>query len=217
MPVLMEEAAKEVFDYSCLRDMACGKADLIIGFGHFDMNIPRQCARLYLGGYAKRILFTGGRGAGSADLEQAESITFKNVLLKEFSDIPEHDVLVENESTNTGENIRYSAALLRETDNGFCFENGISNVIAVASPYRQRRVFRTVQKVYPNIRIYNMPPETTFEKEVRIFEEKGENFIQLLLGEVERIICYPKKGYMQFDEIPKEIMELYHILKKHFI
>ena len=67
------ELARPIFDYLYLQNLKVDKSDLIIGFGHFDLKIPKQCAALYHKGLAKKILFTGGRGAGSADFREAES------------------------------------------------------------------------------------------------------------------------------------------------
>lgn len=206
--------AKEIFNYLYLRDQKCAKVDLIIGFGHFDFNIPRQCAHLYQKGGAKKILFTGGRGAGTADLEEAEAIAFREVLANEFPQIPDGDIILESKSTNTGENILLSAAMLKARDERFSFDNGISSIIAVASPYRQRRVWRTLQKHMPQLKVYNKPPETTFESEMELFDSKGEDFIQLLIGEVKRIMSYPDKGYMLYDDLPERIYNLYTSINK---
>lgn len=208
--------AKQIFDYLYVKDDKDISADLIIGFGHFDLRIPRRCAELYQKGLAKKILFTGGRGAGSADLKEAEAIAFCKTLRSEYPEISSGDIIVESESTNTGENILMSNTALKKRNNGFCFENGISSVIAVASPYRQRRVWRTLQKHLPRIKLYNRPPETKYEKETALFRKKGENFIQLLIGEVERIRDYPDKGYMACERMPQIVLVAYKRLKRWY-
>jgi uncharacterized SAM-binding protein YcdF (DUF218 family) len=206
--------AKELFEYLYVRDVDCQHADLIIGFGHFDLKIPRQCAYLYGRSAAPKILFSGGRGSGSADLEDAEAVAFSSVLLAEFPKIPSSDVIVESNSKNTGENITMSAKVLKERDIGKNFESGINSIIAVASPYRQRRVWRTFQLHLPKIKIFNMPPQTTFEQEVLLFNQNGEDFFQLLVGEVQRIISYPDKGFMASEELPVHVMNSYMSLRR---
>ena len=69
--------AKTCFEYLYVCDASLEPADLIIGFGHFDPKIPRRCCELYVQGYAPRILYTGGIGAGSADIGMAEAIYFR--------------------------------------------------------------------------------------------------------------------------------------------
>lgn len=203
-----------LFEYLYIRDVNRVTADLIIGFGHFDLKIPRQCAYLYQQGYGPIILFTGGRGSGSADLADSEAKVFSDVLQSEFQKIPCGDVILESGSTNTGDNITMSAKILRESDSGRNFANGIESIIAVASAYRQRRVWRTLQKHLPRIKVYNMPPKTSFEEELLLFREKREDYIQLMLGEIERIISYPEKGFMEREYVPEQIMSSYSRLKQ---
>jgi len=206
--------AKRLFEYLYIRDDDCCRADLIVGFGHFDLCIPRHCAHLYEKGFAPKILFTGGRGSGSADLAEAEAEVFANVIAAEYPKIPSCDIIVEGCSTNTGENISMSATVLRESKGAKDFDNGIGTIIAVACAYRQRRVWRTLQKQLPGIKTYNMPPKTTFEKEMLAFQKRGEDLIQLLLGEVERIMRYPEKGFMAHEHLSVQIMESYERLKQ---
>ena len=39
--------ARLLFDYLYLRDPDAGTADAVMGFGHFDMKIPRRCLELH--------------------------------------------------------------------------------------------------------------------------------------------------------------------------
>ena len=199
-------AAKRIFEYLCVRDKALPKADLVVGFGHFDLRIPALCGALYESGHAGRVLFTGGYGAGTADLPDAEAVVFLRALTQTHPAIPPEHVCIESASTNTGENVRFSAETLKRADPAFCFESGIHSVIAVASPYRQRRVFRTMQRLYPSIRVFNSPPETSFEEEIRLFHAKHQDLIPLLTGELDRIISYPAKGYMAAESVPPDVM-----------
>ena len=206
------DAAKRLFEYLCVRDEAFPKAGLVIGFGHFDLRIPQLCGALYESGRAQRVLLTGGCGAGTADLPDAEAVVFLRVLMETCPAIPMAHVCVESASTNTGENIRFSGEALQRADPAFCFESGIHSVIAVASPYRQRRVCRTMQQLHPSIRVFNSPPETSFEQETRIFDAKDQDLVPLLTGELDRIMTYPVKGFMAPDSIPPDVMNAYERL-----
>jgi len=204
--------AKNIFDYLNTRDKKLNKADIIIGFGHFDMKIPRYCGQLYMGGYATKILFTGGKGAGSADLQVAEGMAFKKELKKAYAEIPENCIIVESESANTSENIQYSENMLKTIDPDFCFQNGIHTAIAVACAYRQKRVWLCMKKLYPAIVVLNEPPYTTFEEEEALFCSKNQDLISLLRGELERIQTYPEKGFIAEENIPVDVMTAYRSL-----
>ena len=208
------DADKRLFEYLNVRDEVLPNVDLVIGFGHFDLRIPKLCGALHQSGRGKKILFTGGYGAGTADLPDAEAVVFGRALAQTYPEIPTAHVIIESASTNTGENIRLSAEALRRADPAFCFESGIGSVIAVASPYRQRRVWRTMGRQYPAIRVYNSPPSTSFEEEASIFGAKGQDLIPLLWGELDRIIHYPAKGYMAAEPVPPDILSAYTQRKK---
>lgn len=206
--------AELIYSYLNLRNDKIEKSDIIVGFGHFDMKIPQRCAELYKQDLSKKILFTGGRGAGTADLKNPEAIEFEKEIENNALNIPKEDIIIESESTQTGENISFSNTILKNLNSKFCFEHGIKRIIAVASPYRQKRVYLAMKKSYPNIKVFNAPPNTTFDGEIKLFKSKNEDFIKLLLGELERIKVYPEKGFIEYEEVPNEVELAYHDLKK---
>lgn len=203
--------AEILFRYLAISDEP-RPADIIIGFGHFDMEIPRQCGRLYQAGFARHILLTGGIGAGTADLGQPEGLAFRDELHRAYPGIPDTHVTVEHASTNTGENVTFSAALLRESDADFCFERGIRRVIAVASPCRQRRVMLTLKQHYPDIEVVNAPPPSTYEAQRTLFAAKGQSLDALLAGEIERLVKYAQLGYICNEPLPSEVEAAYRAL-----
>ena len=89
------------------------KADCIVGFGNFNTNIARRAAELYCQGYAPKVLFTGGLGRNTAGLlPEPEAVRFARVAMA--CGVPEADILMETESTNTAENILFTRRLLEE-------------------------------------------------------------------------------------------------------
>ena len=205
--------AKEIFEYLYVFSEEFPHSDVIIGFGHFDLKIPRHCAELYTNGYARRIIFTGGIGSGTADLVQAEAIAFREELRRRHPSISAEVVIVEDRSTNTSENMQFTAQMLEKQYPDFTFGEQIKKVIIVASAYRQRRVFLTCQRNLPNIEFYNAPPATTFEEELQLFSSKGFDFIEVLAGEIDRLIRYGEKGYILQETIPRKIYDNYVFLK----
>ena len=107
--------ALRVFNYLAETDeLPAAACDAVLGFGVFDLKLPRFCGELYRSGRAKRIIFTGGVGAGSADLGQPEADAWHAELLKTHPCIPRDHIILENRSTNTGENVRFTAELLAQ-------------------------------------------------------------------------------------------------------
>ncbi len=192
-----KEITKELYNFLSPRDKEVN-ADLIIGFGHFDLRIAEKCASLYQKGLAPKILFTGGVGAGSADFKNPEAIEFLNHVKSEYSEIETDDILIESTSTNTGDNIKNSIQILKEKE---LFES-LKRIVLVATPTRQLRVYLTVKKYFPNATLINLPPSSSFEIDKEMNVTKSINIQKHLLGELERIQKYPKMGFACSTEIP---------------
>ena len=99
-----------IWDYLCLHQEPTA-ADCIVGFGNFNTNIARRAAQLYLEGIAPKILFTGGLGRNTEGLlPEPEAIRFAKVAME--CGVPEEDIILEDKSTNTKENILFTKQLL---------------------------------------------------------------------------------------------------------
>lgn len=198
----MTDPAQTVFDYLYLRShTAATECDLIVGFGHFDLRIAHRCGELWRAGAAPRILFTGGVGAGSADLDRPEAEAFGDYLAAHFPEIPAHAIMREIRSTNTGENIAHSLVQLAAA------HWPTRAVALVASPYRQRRVALTWRKRVPHSAIFNDPPATTWAKEVALFRAKGQDLVGLLPGEIHRLTAYAERGWIEHSPLPPAIQD----------
>jgi uncharacterized SAM-binding protein YcdF (DUF218 family) len=178
--------------------------DAVIGFGHFDLGIPRRCLELLDQGLAKHILFTGGIGGGTADLGEPEAEAFLRLVRKEA---PQHAdrVIVESRSTNTAENIRFTEALLQRDHPSLAFGQGIRSVLLVATPCRQRRVWQTWLKLQPSVTACNAPPAASLEEITDLYAAKSQSILDQMLGEYQRIRDYPTKGWIAHHPIPQEI------------
>ena len=187
------------------------KADLIMGFGHFDLRIAKQCALLFNEKLAPKILFTGGVGAGSGDFKNPEAEEFQNYLINNHPEINANNILIEKESTNTSENVENSINILKKKE----LFDSIHRIILVATPSRQLRVYLTAKKLLPNIELINIPPVSSYEFDLKKFNEKGINFKDYLLGEFDRIKKYPELGYICNTKTPKELETLYKTTISH--
>ncbi|MBN1248979.1 MAG: YdcF family protein [Anaerolineae bacterium] len=202
-----------VYDYLAFRHDDLAPADLIVGFGHFDPRIPRTCGRLWREGLAPRILFTGGIGAGTADLGQPEALYFRDELRKTYPEIPDGAVLLEPDSRHTGENIALSAALLRRVSPEASFEQGLARVILVATPARQRRVWLACRQHWPHLCLSCAPPPSTLVEDRALFASKGRDLVDLLAEEMARLLTYPGLGYIVEPQIPPAVLDAYQRLQ----
>jgi len=210
-----QEAARLLFNWLCLRDDPAGKScDAVIGFGHFDLSIPRQCDDLHRRGLARHVIFTGGTGAGTADLGRPEADAFRSELEKSPPlPGPVSRPIVENRSTNTGENIRFTRDLLEAKYPELSFGRGIQSVLLVANACRQRRVWLTWRRLLPSIPAFNHPPPGGYEDQQRLYAGKGLDITAQLVGEVERIRDYPARGWIVATPIPASVIDAMTVLR----
>lgn len=176
------------------------KADCIVGFGNFNTNIARRAAELYCQGYAPKVLFTGGLGRNTAGLlPEPEAVRFARVAMA--CGVPEADILLELDSTNTAENILFTRRLLEE--------RGIphSHILGVHQPFMERRIFAAMGVYWPEPRFTVTSPQVTIPEYLEDAKKQGvtENAaVSVIVGDFQRMDLYAKKGYQIPQEIPEE-------------
>lgn len=207
-------AAGRVLAYLAETDPAPnGPVDAAIGFGVFDLALPVFCGELFTTGAARRIIFTGGLGAGTGQLGGREADVWREALRRSHPSIPDHAVILENKSTNTAENISFTAELLEREYPTLAFGNGLRTAIIVTSPSRLRRVKLTMLKLQPDVRVVRMVPEWDFETEAALYAANGVGYVAHLAGELNRIVAYPARGWIAAEPLPPEIAAAHARLK----
>lgn len=193
------EPLQILWDYLGM-NQAPEKADCIVGFGNFNTNIARRAAELYCQGYAPKVLFTGGLGRNTAGLlPEPEAVRFARVAMA--CGVPEADILLEPDSTNTAENILFTRRLLEE--------RGIphSHILGVHQPFMERRIFAAMGVYWPEPRFTVTSPQVTIPEYLEDAKKQGvtENAaVSVIVGDFQRMDLYAKKGYQIPQEIPEE-------------
>jgi uncharacterized SAM-binding protein YcdF (DUF218 family) len=180
------------------------KSDLILGLGSFDLRVAFQCWQLYNSGFATTLLFSGGAGAGSGNLNEPEALAYKRAVLATNPTVAEQHILTEPDSTNTGENFMYSKRLLQKAGKF----NGIKKILLVTTPARQRRAWLAAKKHWPGLEIVNAPQQKLYEQDKAYYHEHEQDLDKLIIGELYRIRTYPEKGFIVKGELPNEFLEL---------
>ena len=113
--------------------------------------------------------------------------------------------LVENKSTNTGENVLFTQKLLRE--------HGLDprSFIVVQKPYMERRSYATFKKHWPEKKLMVTSPLLSLEEYVTE-EIPLEKVIDIMVGDLQRIKLYPARGFQIYQEIPEEVWKAYEEL-----
>ena len=201
------EPLQVIWDYLCLHQ-APQKADVIVGFGNFNEDIPRRAAELYLQGYAPKILFTGGLGRNTVGLlPESEAARFARVAMS--CGVPEEAIIKEDKSTNTAENIHFTKALLEELNVPH------DHILGVHQPFMERRINAAMGVYWPEQRFSVTSPQVTIPEYLEAAKAQGitENAsISVIVGDFQRMKLYADKGWQLPQEIPDTAWEAFHRL-----
>ena len=184
------------------------KADVIVGFGNFNTDIARRAAELYHQGYAPKILFTGGLGRNTEGLlPEPEAVRFARVAME--CGVPKEDILLEDKSANTKENIEFTRKLLEEQSIPH------DHILGVHQPFMERRITAAMGVYWSELDFSVTSPQVSIPEYLQRAKEQGisENAsISVIVGDFQRMDLYAKLGYQLPQHIPEEAWQACHQL-----
>lgn len=197
-PVTQEvkELARRLWDYHQLRH-TIQKSDAILVLGSHDPRVAERGAALWLEEMAPLLIFSGGLGNFTAGIwEDPEAVIFGRIARR--MGVPDEAMLLESRSTNSGENIRFTQELLKS--------KGLDprSFIIVQKPYMERRAYATFKKNWSDKSVLVTSPRISFE-DYPSDSISLEIIIQSMVGDLQRIREYPKKGFQIHQDIPEEV------------
>lgn len=194
--------AKTLWDYQRLHQKL-EKVDCIIVFGGRDIRTAQRGAELFLQGYAPFIVMTGGYGRKTKEWDKSEAEIFAEIAIK--LGVPSEKIILEKESTNTGDNIIFTKKLLRDL--------GLNpkKILAVQKPYTERRLLAAIQRQWPEVEPIIASPDLSFEQYLDSPITK-EDCINAMVGDIQKLLIYPAKGFQVPVEIPSHILEAHQQL-----
>lgn len=184
--------ARVLWDYLRL-ELPLVKSGCILAMGSHDLRVAEYAAGLYLEGWAPLLLCSGGRGALTHDWKQSEARRFADVALK--AGVPARAILLEEYSSNTGENVQFTRVLLRE--------HGLDpdSFLLVHKPYMERRALATFHKQWPGKPALITSPPIPFEG-YSTPEIPMQDVITIMTGDFQRLKHYAELGYQEPQNIP---------------
>jgi uncharacterized SAM-binding protein YcdF (DUF218 family) len=196
-------AAKTLWDYHKLNHKI-SLSDCIIIMGSQDIRVAKRGAQLFLAGFAPFIIITGGYGRFTkSKWHEPEAIVFRRILLD--CGVNQKSIFTEQNASNTGENVLFSIQLARQIG------LPLQKIIAVQKPYLERRAYAVFKRHYPNLNITLTSPQISFEK--YIAEGLSPKLVvSLMVGDLQRIMVYPKLGYQTTQFIPQKVLNAYKLL-----
>jgi uncharacterized SAM-binding protein YcdF (DUF218 family) len=199
------ELSRILWDYHHMHHIL-EKSDCIFALGSHDLRVADRAAELYLEGWAPLLIMSGGLGNVTKDVwKEPEADQFARIAIEKG--VPASAIVIENKSTNTGENIVFTRRLLEK-------ENvDPHSFILVQKPYMERRTYATFHKQWPGKKMLVTSPQISFE-DYPTKEISMERMINIMVGDLQRIRYYPEKGFQVYQEIPEEVWDAFEELVK---
>lgn len=205
----LRKLAERVWRYHHM-DHELQKSDIILVLCSHDTTVAERGAQLFLDGWAPLLAFTGGLGAITRRLwSDPEADRFARIAIE--MGVPEDRILIENRSTNTGENVAFTRDLLRS--------RGLdpASFLLVQKPYMERRTFATFSQVWPGKSIRVTSPQISMDDYLSRYSHESlsaDAVISIMVGDLQRIREYPKRGFQIPQEIPDDVWQAYGELVK---
>jgi uncharacterized SAM-binding protein YcdF (DUF218 family) len=195
-----------------------GPADAVLVLCSHDTAVARRGADLMLERLAPILIFSGGLGTITRHLwQEPEADQFARIAVD--MGVPAEQILIENQSTNTGENVLFTKRLLSE--------RGLDpqRFILVQKPYMERRSYATFRKRWPEKDVQVTSPRVSMDEYLASYSNGAlsvDQVIGIMVGDLQRIREYPKRGFQIEQEIPDAVWAAYEALvglgyNKHLI
>jgi hypothetical protein len=184
-------------------------ADVIIALGTNDLRVAEFAADLYHAGIGKWLVCTGSI-AHQGDLlatpwDRPEAEMYAEIARNR--NVPADRILIENRAMNTAENIRFSRALLERQ------RVSPRNVILAVKPFMQRRTWATMVVEWPEMPASVVSPAMTLD-EYFTPDLPAEKIIHIMMGDLQRIRIYGRRGWSAPQRVPDEVLDAYRHLKE---
>jgi len=213
------------------------KVDVLVLLGNSIPYTIKCAAEAYKNKLCDRILINGGVGHSTAILRdeirkdetfngiqvenRAEADIFLSIMTKIYN-IPENKIVVENQSTNCGDNALKAITLLDELHISY------SSLLLIQDPTMQLRTYASFLKYIENkeVKIINYAPFIPIiNSDLRLTNKDidgiwdEQRYLELILGEIPRLKDDSNgygpcgKNFINHVSVPREIEEHYNKLK----
>lgn len=183
-------------------------ADVILVLCSHDRAVAERGAQLLLEDWAPLLIFSGGLGSITKHLwNEPEANQFAEIAMR--MGVAPEKILIENRSTNTGENILFTKQLLAA--------KGVDphTFIVVQKPYMERRSFATFKKLWPEKELLVTSPRVSLDEYLARYSNESlskDDVVSIMVGDLQRLRLYPARGFQIPQEIPDDVWRAYEEL-----
>ncbi|MEU8569143.1 YdcF family protein [Streptomyces pathocidini] len=192
--------AKLIWNYHQMRHVPrpCSAA---IGLGSHDLGVATAAVDLYRAGLFPMIVFSGGNSpTTAARFPRGEAVHYREHALD--LGVPADAILVEPAAGNTGQNVTFSREVLREAG------VAVDSLLLISKPYMERRAYATCRKVWPDVDVVCASEPLELDDYVKAIGDE-KLVVDMLVGDLQRVIEYPKLGYSIEQEVPGDVHAAY--------
>jgi uncharacterized SAM-binding protein YcdF (DUF218 family) len=123
--------------------------------------------------------------------------------------VPPEQILIESQSTNTGENILFTKQLLAA--------RGLDprKFILVQKPYMERRTYATFRKLWPDKDLIVTSPQLSLDEYLNHHSHEALStaaVISIMVGDLQRIKLYPARGFQIHQDVPDDVWSAFEEL-----
>lgn len=207
--------ARIIWDYLRLKQKP-HHAKFLVALGNSYMeDVAKRTADLYFNGMARMIITSGGvtRKAviNGKTYEETEAALLKRYL--KLHGVPDHAIITETQSTNTGENFSYTQKLLEKM--GYKPQRKKPSLLVVTAPFVERRAMATAAKQTPLLDVRLTSFESPFDDFMATKTPQEQRImLHILAGTMNRIYDYAKMGLQTPQEVPLHVARAHQELIK---
>lgn len=179
------------------------KAELVLAMGGSDLGVADTAVRAFFERQAEWLICTGGFGKDTTGvLAEPESVLYAKRCIK--LGVPESRILIEDQSTNSGENFRFAKALMEKR--GIRPRGGI----IASKPYMAKRAWATGTRQWPEVTWGVVYQKAELEE---YLQQRGEaaEVLELMVGDLQRLRVYGG-SFQEPVEVPEAVWAAYERL-----
>ncbi|MEE4490132.1 YdcF family protein [Streptomyces sp. BE230] len=176
-----------------------------ITLGSLDLGVAGATADLYHADMFPVVVFTGDTSAATKErFPRGEAIHYREHALS--LGVPDEAILLEPKARNTGQNIGFSREVLENAG------MAVTTVLLISMPYMQRRAYATCRKLWPEVEPVCVSQPLAFDEYAKTHDDERQ-FVDMLMGDMERVMEYPKRGFAIEQLVPEGVRDAFDRLR----
>ncbi len=178
---------------------------VIIGLGSHDLGVATFSAQLYVEKMAPLMVFSGANSpTTSSRFPRGEAVHYREHAMS--LGVPAAAILLEPQATNTAQNLSFSREVLDAA------HVPVASVLLVSKPYEQRRSLATAMKIWPDVEVVCASEPVSLSSYVNKIGSV-KTVVDMLVGTLQRLVEYPKRGFIVDQDVPAEAVAAYERLR----